>query len=1740
MDNKSNFKPDNTFSHELADPGKDSESATSSIFKPPSIILPKGGGAIKSIDEKFMVNAANGTSTFSIPLPVSPVRQGFAPSLSLSYNSGSGNGIFGLGWNLDIPAISRQTDKKLPQYQDNSESDIYLFSGMDDLVPYLEEDANRKWNTKEHSVTEGTEDYSIKRYRPRIEGGFAKIERWTNKNVRAIHWRITDSTNTVSIYGKNPLARITDPDNPENIFKWLLEFSFDDKGNCILYEYKPEDLVNVPRISSEEHRHNNYAKFANTFPERIKYGAKSPYDPSAGLLPEFMFETVFDYTLQVANAAPDVINNAGWSKRKDPFSDYHPCFELRTFRLCHRVLLFHHFDELDTAPYLVKSLDITYQYDAEAGINLLTSLTSKAYKKINGQYRVKILPPMQFTYERMGWDTEVKNISTENLTHAPVGIDDGIYAWVDLYSEGVSGILTEQANAWWYKQNLGEGQFANASLVISKPSLSGLNNVVQIQELEGDGRKFFVAHNAELPGYFEMTEDSAWLPFKPFSNIPNLDLRDPEIKFIDLNGDGKADLFVNEDHAYCWYTGGGITGFDDYHILAKEMSEDKGPVVAYSDSAQSIMLTDMNGDGLTDIVRIRNGETVYWPNMGYGKFGAKVIMDNAPLLDTQDGWNPDYIRLADINGTGTPDLVYLGQNYFQVWFNQNGNGWSNVKDIPCFPDVNNFAHITTIDLLANGVSCIVCSSPLPADSGNQLRYIDLMHGKKPFVMTSYENNLGKKVTLQYRSSSHFYLKDKKDGKPWITKLPFPVQCVEKMIVEDTWRKTRFATTYSYHHGYFDYREKEFRGFGRVEQVDVESFGLFQADNVAGPYITQDKNLYQPPVKTITWNHLGASHLRHRVLKQFEEEYFPYSLSSLPGNIAIDNIFYEKPLPEPELETLDLNSLEWHEALRACKGMTLRQEMYELDVDKLEQDIHLPVKIFSAATHNCNIIRIQPKGDQRHAVFLVKESEAITYHYELQLAGQSFPLTPDPRITHSINLSFDDLGNIQQSVTIAYRRTRAHQDSSFNQAQLDLIKKVQNENHLAYTETRFTNDAIEAIVPPQSNSYPYYRLRQPYEMQTFELMGITPALGFYFGPEELRYLEFSLFYPSRIPPPANPPPDYAVHPLSYHQQPPDGKKYMRLTEHARTLFFKDDLSSSLDLGILGKLGLTYEQYNLALDDALLKKVFTAGQLVDTLPSGISVQEALDNWKISGYLSGADLIQKFGNSTTGQYWIRSGIAGFASGAANHFYLPEKYTDPFDNVTMLAYDNKYDLFIQSSKDPLNNITQLINFDYRLLAPTEMEDINANRTEAYFDILGMVVAVAVKGKGTEADHLGGYDDVLANPTAADHSSIFNINQINDITVRRLLGSASIRYLYNFGEQLDGNGNIIGWCDRPAGACIILREKHAAALGAGESSPLQISFECSDGMGAVLMKKSQAEPETTGGSLRWIVSGKTILNNKGKPVKQYEPYFTTFPACEREQQEVGVTPVLYYDAMGRLVRTEMPDGTFNRVEFSPWHSTSFDANDTVEQSEWYADRGSPAPDITKPSDPEVLAAWLTARHANTPSQTLLDSLGRDVVKIVHNRVEDANGVFSYGGKNYKDEKYFTFTQLDAEGKPLWIRDARENLVMQYIAPIKPISAIDEPDRLNIESMPANSVPCYDISGNLLFQHSMDSGNNLTLIDAAGKPMFAWDNLGNCIMSVYDQLHRPTQMQLKNPAHPDWITIALTQYGEGVSNDRGK
>jgi RHS repeat-associated protein len=1632
--------------------GSDRDSIyTQDRLKIPKIELPKGGGALKAIDEKFRVNATNGTVSLSISLPLSKSRSDFAPALSLDYNSGGGNGVFGLGWSLTHPAIQRKTDKRLPDYDDAAEGDVFVLSGQEDLVPLLLDAGGGNWTADAFVAPTGE---AVKRYRPRIEGAFARIERITPAGAATFYWKITSKENVATIYGRSAAARIADPSDSSRIFKWLPELSYDDKGNCLEYLYLPEDFRTVANALHEGNRLSGLAPCANAYLKRAIYGNKNPYyadptrpyDPQAPDDPAYFFELVFDYGDHDADA-PTSAPQIPWACRLDPLSDYKPGFEVRTYRLCRRVLLFHTFKELNDgitpASCLVRSLDIDYRYfnnpAATAAelrnmeVDYPAAIRQTGWVKTGAPtYDKKSLPAIELTYQELSWDKTVQAVSADNIANAPVGLSRG-YNLVDLLSEGISGILTEQAGAWFYKNNLGSGRFAASQVVAPKPSFAGLaGGTLQLLDLEADGRKFLVANQAPLHGAFELSDDGDWQPFAPFRNVPNVASNDPNVKFIDLDGDGRADIAVSEENVFTWYPSAGIGGYGAPRAAPKPFDEEKGPALVFSDPTGSIFLANMSGSGLTDIVRVRNGEVCYWPSLGYGRFGAKVSMDFAPVFDAADLFNSKYIHLADVTGTGAADILYLGRDKFRAWLNQSGNAWSEATDIDPFPSTELTNQLSVSDILGNGTACLVWSSELPRYAGSPMRYVDLMGGKKPYLLSSYNNQSGKEITLEYRSSTSFYLADKSAGKPWITKLPFPVHCLAKASSRDTVTGSYLATEYVYHHGYYDHAEREYRGFGCVEQTDTETFDNFVKSSAAN---VVDQPLHQAPVLTKTWFHTGAFFTQADILARFRSEYFQ------------NGDFAEYHLPVPQVPA-NLSADERREAQRACKGTMIRQEIYGLDnVDGVSS---VP---YSAAERTCLIQRLQPSVANSHAAFLVTESESITYTYERN--------SKDPRIAHSLNAAIDLYGNILESASVAYPR---------QPGAAGLPARVQAEQQklqIVYTVNGYTKDWIDNAA---------YRLRLPCETATFELTGATPAASYFTGAEIGGAFA-------------------AATPIKYEEA-PDGSSQKRAMKHSRSLFLKDDLTGPLPLGQIESLGLAYETYRLTFTGTLLAVLYGTQVTPAFVAEGAYVRS--NDLKTGGLFPVSD--------PDGDWWAHHGHATYPAAAASTFYMPNAYQDALGKITSVSYYADYQLLVQAVTDAVGNVTSVQDFNFRNLEPQLVSDANANLSGVRFDALGFVVGTALQGKGGEADDFTGF---VTDPIATDVASFFADPVANGPT---LLQHATSRFVYDF--------SVI-----PMRVASIVRETHfQAAAASGIASKLQYSFEYSDGFGNVAMRKLQAEPGVaraldgadnvisvdTTPNLRWVGNGRTVVNNKGKPVKQYEPYFSTTHDYENDPQlvEIGVTSLLYYDPVGRNVRTEYPNGTFSQTDIQGWMTQNFDQNDTVVDSDWYAQRttGSLAADPQ-----ENQAAVKAAVHYATPAVSHSDGLGRAFYAVSHNKFID------HTTHALSELFYETDTQLDIEAKTKRVIDPRGNTVVSYD---------------------------YDMLGNQAHNLAVDAGERWLLNDCEGNKLYAFDSKQQVFHTVYDDLRRPTDTTVaKGAASPivfDRITYGEGQPGDQANNLRGR
>jgi len=1589
------------------------------------------------------------------------------------------------------------------------------------------------------------QQYSIHRYRPRVEGLFARIERWVNlADPRDTFWRSITKDNITTWYGKTAESRIADPTDPARVFTWLICESYDDKGNVIVYQYKKENSDGVDLSQAHEYNRSDTTRSANRYLKHVLYGSRTPYFPNlnaetpVALPSDWCFELVFDYGEHDEHAPVPQETDTPWICRDDPFSSYRAAFEVRTYRLCRRALMFHHFAGEPGVGLncLVRSTDFIHAQSAQPPpdpsrpfYSFLLSVTQTGYRRNTDDmtYHAKSLPSLECTYTEAVIDETVREIDPESLENLPYGLDGTHYRWIDLDGEGLSGILTEQGGSWFYKPNLSPvnlhsengvqsmlAQFGSVHLVTRRPSLAALGSGrQQLLDLAGDGHLDLVEFDGPTPGFFERNEDEGWEPFTPFTSLPVLDWQNPNLKFIDLTGDGHADLLISEDDAFWWHTSLAAAGFGPAQRTQQALDEEQGPKLIFADSTDAIFLADVSGDGLTDLVRIRNGEMCYWPNLGYGNFGSKVTMDQAPWFEASDVFDGRRIQLADIDGSGTTDMIYFASGGVHLYFNQSGNAWGAVRALSQFPSVESVSSATALDLLGNGTACLVWSSPLPGNARQPMRYIDLMGGQKPHLLTGVINNLGAETRIQYTPSTRFYVADKLAGTPWLTRIPFPVHVVEQVQTYDYVSRNLFATRYAYHHGFYDGVEREFRGFGRVDQWDTEALATL-TDSGAFPQPTNvDAASQVPPVWTRTWFHTGASFGESRVSKHFEQEY--YREGDLSDALA--------GLTDPQLEAMllddtvlpatillsdgtrllySLSDEEAREASRALRGSILRQEVYALD-DTDESD-----RPYSASECNYTIEVLQPQGPNRYAAFFSHSRETIDFHYErklFQVVGNTLadPHTPplnaremaDPRVTHALTLAVDAFGNVLQSVAVGYGRR-------YVDPTLTLADQTKQGTTLSTcTENSYTNAILEADT---------YRAPLPAEASTFELIQIQP--------DGTQSDVTNLFRFSEIQPKVQAASD-GQHDIIYENLNPtglqSGQHYRRLIERVRAFYRPDDLGATagdakalLPLGVMESLALSGSSYKLAFTPGLLSHVYQRGQAA-LLPDPASVLGSV----------GVDAGSYVDLDGDGHWWIPSERIFYLptvatpqqeqNQALQHFFLPRRFEDPFGNSSSVDYDTPHDLLVVRTVDALANTVVAAN-DYRVFQLSLITDPNGNRAAVAFDALGMVAGTAVMGKTSEnlGDSLEGFVADLTQQEIDDFYGADDPHTLAD----PLLGTATTRILYDVERfqrtQTAMPNDPSKW--EPAFAVTVARETHVSDLLPNQQSKLQISFSYSDGFGREIQKKIQAEPGPTseGGPLvnpRWVASGWTIFNNKGKPVRQYEPFFDDTHDFKFGNQ-VGVSPILFYDPVERVVATLHPNHTWEKVVFDPWQQESWDVNDTVLIADpkadpdvldffrrlpdddylpsWYALRTDPSfaaeaaqlwPD-PKIRAAETDAATRAAAHANTPTIAFFDTLGRPFLTLAHNRFESNGAVV--------DEQYPTRVELDIEGNQREVRDALDRAVMRYD---------------------------YDMLGNRIHHASMEAGERWMLGDVTGKPIRAWDSRGHTFRTEYDELRRATR-----------------------------
>lgn len=1368
----------------------------------PQVGLPKGGGAHRGMGETVKANPATGSAGISVPLPLSPGRGGAAPQLALSYDSGAGNGAFGLGWSLSVPVIQRRTDRGMPRYRDREESDTFVLSEAEELVPQLDQDGE-SWTRHTHqTVGEDDVTYTVTAYRPRTEGAWSRIERWVHPGTGRSHWVTISRDNVRRIYGRSDAATLADPDQPGHIFAWYLEREQSETGERVSYVYVAEDRAGAPDTAAEAVREQAGHQCANLYLKRILYGNLTPGSDAGG----YAFEVVFDYGEHTADPPTRALDQ-GWPARLDIFSRYRAGFDVRCYRLCRRVLVFHRYPTgAEEDAVLARALELSYSEDAAA--TTLTSVQVRGYRTEGETTETATLPPLSFTYTSASVEPDVRPL--QGMDDLPGGYDARQQLWVDLDGEGLTGLLVESGGGWWYKRNEGSGRLGALRQVRERPAVQLGDPQVRLLDLDGDGRLEIVSTRPGLVGSWSRDPDVGWVDQHALRQVPNVDWRSPDARWIDLDGDGLADLLVTGERVYTYYPlrrdeGTGPASFDE-PLHARPPREGEA-VVLFSGRDEGLMLADMSGDGLADLVQVHRGAVSSWPNRGYGRFGAQIKMRGAPVLDSVADFDPRRVRFVDMDGTGTADLVYIGRDGVKSWSNRCGNSFGEAVTLSRVPGVEDPGAVQLADLLGEGTLCLVWSSGQARDRHAPVRYARLFAAGKPHLMATVDNHFGKLTTLTYRPSTAFYLAARAAGKPWVTPLPFPVQCLSRVETHDRITGHRFVSTSTYHHGFFDGVEREFRGFGYVEQRDAESVADFavhaeDADALA---------FYQPPVVTRSWFHTGAFPDRAALEDSYASEFYAYA--------AEDYRLDPSALPS------GLSPRDQRAAWRALRGAALRVEVYAED-GSADAD-----KPYTVTATRMQVVQVQPSQDGRAAVFQVLPAETVAWHLERDPA--------DARIVQELTLQVDDYGAVTRKASVAYPRSGV---STGPQGQLVVLVTTAEVEH---------DDADTGATEAGLRRH----LGVVWRTQGWSLTGIeAPDTGRYTSGELNSAFE-------------------GADEIPWEATPTGGSTPERQLISDQVTTFCDETVSPMTERTPGEIGailLVYQRYQLAM---------TAAQAEDTY-----AESASGDWTDAGYTHGPV------SGHTG-WWVRSGVATLD---ADHFYLPTLFTDPLDTETSVTYDDAW-IFPLSVTDPVGN-TVTAEVDPQALQASLVTDPNGNRQAAAFDALGRVIKTAVMGK------IGGSDgDTLEDP------------------------SVEISY------HLDA------WDEdsQPAHVHVRSRETHA-----DEESRWMERYVYQDGLGNVVQEKVSAEPglaperdelgelvfneedelQYAEADPRWLGTGRVIVDNKGNPVRRYEPFFSATSAYEFEAQvvEMGVSATTTFDPLGRAVRVDLPNGTFRKVVFTP------------------------------------------------------------------------------------------------------------------------------------------------------------------------------------------------------------------------------
>ncbi len=743
---------------------------------PGAISLPKGPGSIEGLGESFQPNLNTGTAKYRIGFKVPTGVAGVTPALSLVYEAGGANGPEGYGWRLPLPYIQRRSDHGIPTYGRNvgfARSDSFINEMREELVPQ----------------TNGF-------YFSQNEGSFIRYQQVED------HWVGTRPDGTRLEFGLSREARVQEADR---IFCWMLERETDTHGNTILYSYR---------------------NFAGDKDLNQVYLAGIHYGPGAPPWTSYHF-VQFEY-----------------EDRPDWFEDCRSGFAVRTGHRLKSVVIGTQgvplpghvqgdFDGDGQPDFLDRRYDL--EYLRYAGADSHWSLVASVVPV--GADGVSTLPAISFTYAVSDPPAELSAAGRilGGSHEPPVVMDNNLVEFVDLNGDGLPDILKTDFAGGSHQAYLNLGEIPlEAGRAIDwdgphdvDPGPGGAWNfgldsaATHLADMDGDGLADLVHKSAENDVfYFRNLGRRAWGPRQPVSTSevpPPAPFGEDNVRIADLDFDKRMDIVQSIS------SGGGVVYRIWFNMGQQTYSAPfaVSPAVGFLFSDNATQVADCNGDRVPDIARIRPTEVVVLAGLGYGDFGGpmEMALPDTTLDDDQVG----RARLIDLNGDGLADLVLERAAPGECWYWLNlGNYQFSLRKVITGLPTGLSVHAATrwADINGNGTIDLIYADH---EANPRLQAVDLGElldrATTANILTGLSNGIGRVTLIGYDSSTTFALADAAAGRPWSSLMPMALPVVAAVTNLDSLGH-QYVNHFRYHDGYYDPVEKQFRGFGRVEQIEV--------------------------------------------------------------------------------------------------------------------------------------------------------------------------------------------------------------------------------------------------------------------------------------------------------------------------------------------------------------------------------------------------------------------------------------------------------------------------------------------------------------------------------------------------------------------------------------------------------------------------------------------------------------------------------------------------------------------------------------------------------------------------------------------------------------------------------------------------------------------------------------------------------------------------------------------------------